>query len=104
MPSKERRGKWQPFDALEGYKHSLREAEQERERIPRPTLLPDKIEEMNRNLQLALAEEKTLKITYYRDGYLHKVEGKVEKLDPVTNKIKIRGIGIKLRDIIDIED
>lgn len=104
MPSKERRGKWQVFDALEGFKHSLKEAESERERIPRPTLLPDKIEEMNRIMQNALAEEKTLKITYYRDGYLNKAEGKIEKFDPAVNKIKIRGVGIKLRDIIDIEE
>ena len=33
MPSKERRGKWQAFDALEGFKHSLKEAES-KGRIP----------------------------------------------------------------------
>ncbi|HEY8395954.1 MAG TPA: YolD-like family protein [Bacilli bacterium] len=104
MPSKERRGKWQAFDALEGYKYSLKEADIERERIPRPTLMPDKIEELNRVLQNALAEDKDVKITYYRDGYLNKVEGKIDRLDPEVNKIKVRGIGIKLRDIIDIEE
>jgi DNA-binding winged helix-turn-helix (wHTH) protein len=104
MPSKERRGKWQPYDALEGYKNSLREAEYEKGKISRPALLPDKIEEMNRILQIAYSENRDLIITYYRDGYLHKIEGIVERIDQINGKIKIRSVSIKLRDIIDIEE
>ena len=47
MPNKERRGKWQPFDALEGYQRSLRQVEYERKKIPKPVLSEDALEELN---------------------------------------------------------
>jgi hypothetical protein len=104
MPSKERRGKWQAYDALEGYKQSLWEAEAEREKIEKPVLLPDKVEEMDRILNSAWEEARELKITYYQAGRLLKIAGRVERIDLAAKRITVGGISLKLKDIIDIEE
>jgi hypothetical protein len=104
MPSKQRQGKWQPYDALVGFQQSLRNAEFEQEKIPKPVLLPDQAEELNFRLFDAYDSQKQIIATYYQNGYLYKLEGKIQRIDPITREIKINNQKVKLNEIVDIEE
>lgn len=102
MPSKERQGKWQPFDALEGYKTSLRNVEYEKTKIPKPILLPDELEQLNYRLIHAIEENKTIKVIYYKDGFNYEIEGEVTKVNNISKEITINDQTIKLNCINNI--
>jgi hypothetical protein len=102
MPNKQRQGKWQPYDALIGFQQSLRNAEFEQEKIPKPVLFPDQAEELNFRLVNACDAQKQIRITYYQSGHLYQLEGRPEKLDSVARELKIKNQKIKLNDIVDI--
>ena len=61
MQNKDRKGKWQPFDALEGYKTSLREVELNKQKIEKPILFSDELELLNEKLTTAYNEKTYIK-------------------------------------------
>jgi len=103
MPSKERQGKWQPFDALSGYQNSLRKVEHEKGKISKPVLLPDALEELNEKLVSAINNNDSVVISYYENGYINEIEGFISKVDTVYKEIVISSIKIKLNSIQDIK-
>lgn len=102
MPNKERRGKWQPFDALEGYQRSLRQVEYERKKIPKPVLSEDALEELNDLIIYALESQKEVVVDYYQDGYRHFCEGFIKDINPIEGRIKIDNKVIKLNYLLKI--
>lgn len=96
----DRKGKWQPFDALEGYKDKLKEVEINKEKIDKPILIEDKILEINNILKNYKNE--FVCIVYYNNGFLYKEEGFL-KIDYNNNYLKINDtIKINFNDIINI--
>lgn len=108
MQSNDRKGKWQPFDALDGYGASLRKVEYEKGKIEKPILFPDELESLNYKLASAFSENKEIEIEYYNKGYLEKIVGVVSKIDLVNKEIIIKtneGLKrLKLNLIINIEE
>lgn len=102
MRNKERKGKWQPFDALSGFHESLEVVNYQQEKVARPTLSADKKEQINDNLTIALEQNYDIIIQYYFDGYIYSLEGKIEKVDVVNQAIKINNKTINLFNIVDI--
>lgn len=108
MQSKERKGKWQPFDALEGYSDALRKVEKEKEKCEKPILLNDKLEELNEKLLSSFEAKREIEIEYYNRGYLENLVGVVCKIDYINKEIVINQEDgkkkLKINLIIDIKE
>lgn len=108
MQNKDRRGKWQPFDALEGYSSSLRDVEHKKQKIDKPVLFPDELELLNEKLTHAYNEKLMVTIEYYKNGYLEYTSGIIKKIDLVNKEIIVSvdklSKKIKLNMITKIEE
>ena len=104
MPSKERKGKWQPYDALEGYKATLRQVDYEKGKVEKPILMPDALEELNEQLNEAINNHKDIKVSYYKNGYIYDIEGVITRIDPINKEIIIGLNKIKVNTIYSISD
>lgn len=102
--NKERKGKWQPFDGLEGYKKSIRSVVTEREKKPKPVLLPDELEILNEKLNAAITQNAEITVSYYQGGYIRSVFGKITKVDAVNKEIAVGPEKIKISMITKIDD
>jgi len=100
MQNKERKGKWQPFDALEGYRNALGQTEKEVFKKEKPQIMPDKAEEINETLKKAYKEKNQIKIEYYNKGYTSYIKGIIIKVDFISKKIIFSEETIYLKDII----
>ena len=104
MPSNLRKGKWQPFDALEGYKTSLRNIEKEKDKIEKPIIYPDHLEEMNEVLLSSFDEEKEVIVSFFKGGYIYDVSGYITNIDNNNHQIIINNKNkVKLSSITDIK-
>ncbi len=102
--NKGRKGKWQPFDGLEGYKNSIRSVVTEREKIPKPVLLPDELEILNEKLKAAISQNAEVTVSYYQGGSIRAVFGKITKVEAVNKEITVGSEKIKIAMITKISD
>lgn len=106
MPNKnksnERKGKWQPFDGLEGYQRSLRQVEYEKNKKPKPVLSEDALEELNEKLIYALDNKQEVTVEYYQDGYCYCLTGIIEEVNTPYGNLKIDSKILKLNSILKI--
>lgn len=100
--NKERKGKWQPFDGLEGYKKSIRGVVAEREKKQKPVLLPDELEILNEKLNAAISQNAEVTVSYYQGGYIKSAFGKISKVDAVNKEITVGSERIKMAMITKI--
>lgn len=104
MPNKNRQGKWQPFDALEGFQTAIRQVDSEKAKVPKPILFPDELEELNNQLINVFENQTAIKIIYYHNGYYKELEGIVNKIDAIQKEIIIDNQRLKIDAIIKIID
>ncbi|MCK9471473.1 MAG: YolD-like family protein [Bacilli bacterium] len=108
MQNNGRKGKWQPFDALEGYGASLRKVEHEKGKIEKPVLFPDELELLNEQLASAFENKKEVTIEYYKSGYLEVIVGYISKIDLIYKEILVKlesgSRKLKFNQIIKIEE
>lgn len=72
---------YQPFDALEGFREAISDANFEYEKSKRPTLSEDQVNEINYKLIDAIQNESSITVKYYKNGYFYLHEGIVSKID-----------------------
>ncbi len=87
MPNNDRKGKWQSFDALTGFGDSIQKAKKEQEKIKKPVLFPDELEEQERKLALALNSKEIITIEIFNRGYIEQYCGIIKKVDITTKEI-----------------
>lgn len=97
-----RKGKWQPFDALSGYREKLDEVNYEKEKKQRPVLSAEYFEELNLKLQQAILDQTEVCIKYYQDGYIYSIYGIISKVDPVYKTLTVNNQKISLLMITEI--
>jgi hypothetical protein len=102
MPNNGRKGKWQPFDGLEGYQSALDHVDQEKGKAEKPILFPDELEELDRKMMLAINENREVEITYYQNGYFYTIAGKIENADSIGKAITVSGKTVKINTIQNI--
>ena len=82
MNSGERGGvKYQPFDALRGFKEAILNADYEHGKRKMPELSEDQAELINKKLIESLNRKSEIEITYYKDGYFYKHKGILKRVD-----------------------
>ncbi|MDD3191248.1 MAG: YolD-like family protein [Bacilli bacterium] len=100
MPNKERKGKWLPFDALEGYQQSLRMMEKEKSKKVKPVLAEDCLDEINELISKAVTEQLELEFEVFHDGELDKIKGKINKVDCTYRYLIVNSAKINFHDIV----
>ncbi|WP_025725233.1 YolD-like family protein [Acholeplasma granularum] len=96
--------KWAPFDALNGFHEAISNYKYQKNKIEKPILLEDKLEQMDMILKDAVLEYKEIEIKYYEDGYIKNIFGFIRKLDIIYKNIILdNGIKILLENITNIE-
>ncbi|MGD9886659.1 MAG: YolD-like family protein [Bacilli bacterium] len=104
MPNNERKGKWQPFDGLDGFKRHINNVEQERNRQQKPVLMPDELELLNEKLCNALCSQNEVEVVYFQAGYFCKTRGEITKVDAVFKEIMVGEKKVKISAITQIID
>ncbi len=96
--------KWAPFDALVGYHSLLKELRYRMNRQQKPVLSDDQYQNLNQLLSVAINTACLVQISYFDDGYIQTVTGRVQKLDFIHHRIILEGrFMVGANDIIDIE-
>ncbi|MBN3490821.1 YolD-like family protein [Acholeplasma equirhinis] len=95
--------KWQPFDGLAGFHEILARIRYNQGKIPKPVLLDDKVDEINRELEDALNNHKMVLIKHFEDGYIYPYEGYIFKVDTIKQHIILTSKErFKMEDIVDL--
>lgn len=94
---------------LPEYVQSLRELEMENLKVKQPVLDEQQYEELNREIFDALAENKRLQFSYYSNGAIKIVAGKISFLDDFKMEIHIvdqdsNTTILKIKQIVRIEE
>ncbi len=103
MQNDKRKGKWMPFDSLDGHRRSLRDAEKELEKEPFPILSDDEIDELNFIINQALIEKTKVRIEFFSDGKRILKEGYIKKVDTSNNVLLLDNYKITLSLIVNIK-
>ena len=95
--------KWNAFNALLAHGSSVNKMMLKRKRITKPVLSVDQIEDLNIKITEAVEEDCSIKIAFYKAGYVLLAEGKILRLDLINRLIVFPDIKIRLDDILQIE-
>lgn len=75
--------KWQPFATLPEQFETIQQYLIDQNKIDRPTLSDDQLNELNLQLQQALHTEQHITIEYYQSGWLEHITLKIKNIDMV---------------------
>ena len=101
MDISNRAKQFMPFAALKGLPEAL--AAKEHIVVPKPVLSEDKMEELDRKLQL-LERGKMAAIVYYHEDEYLKTTGIVARIDADSRLLQIVNTKISFEDILDIQE
>ncbi|MGN5882488.1 YolD-like family protein [Staphylococcus simulans] len=99
--------KWAPFATLPEQFERLHQYAVDQTKIERPILSEDQINELNQQIHIAFQEQCTIKIRYFRDGWIRTLEmvpKKIDYLDQllIGSTLKQQHIQLSLLDIVQI--
>lgn len=87
MPKGRKMVKWMPFASLPEQFQGIREIIQEQNKITKPLLDQQQLEEIGRILNQSLCREEEIHISYYRQGYIHHEMVTVIKINQYTREV-----------------
>ncbi|ATD29732.1 hypothetical protein BHM04_00325 [Macrococcus sp. IME1552] len=73
--------KWAPFATMPQQFADVRRQIENQNKVERPELSEDRMQEINETLHIALAKHQDVTIEYYMDGYIQSVDMTIEKID-----------------------
>ena len=92
--------KWAPFASLIEQSICLEEMRYQKNKIEKPKISSERANKIN--AILTNYQKEIVTITYFYDGYLYHIKGKIERIDTNRRIIKIEGGNIPFSEIIDI--
>ena len=95
--------KWMPFNALLEQSDYLKELLYGKTRKEMPVLSPDQESDLNYQLEVAYLFNSQITISYFEEGIILKVTGRITKTDFYNKLIFINEIEISARRIINID-
>jgi DNA-binding winged helix-turn-helix (wHTH) protein len=94
--------KWIPYKSLIEQDEELKKWRINRDKVDKPVLLEDKINEINESLMNYHNQE--IIATYFNNGYIIKVKGIIKKIDQYDQSLLVEDTKIPLRDLLDINN
>lgn len=79
--------KWLPFASLPEQFKGIREMIEEQNKIQKPILDPQQVEEIGQAIQHSLRSEEEIHISYYRNGAIHHEMVTVTKVDTYKKEV-----------------
>ena len=95
--------KWAPFSSLIEQATCLEQMRYERNKIDKPVLSDDQMEKINYILQ-TYKRGQTVKIKFYKDGYLYVIETQIKRIDLENRCLILTKEKLKFENIIDIDN
>lgn len=95
--------KWAPFDGLAGFNDLYNELKYRLNKQNEPLLSEEQLYYMDFNLKEALYEKKEVCLSYYKNGYINNLYGKITKIDPLQLRIYLDGIPLNIKQITNLE-
>ena len=97
--------KWSPFDGLAGFNDLFTELRNRLTKMDKPTLLEDRLEELDQKLKAALEHNAYTLFEYFNDGHIRYVEGYILKIDTIHHLVWLYDKQkIAITDILDIHE
>ncbi|WP_414042398.1 YolD-like family protein [Macrococcus animalis] len=73
--------KWAPFATMPQQFADVKRQIENQNKVERPELSEDRMQEINETLHIALAKQQDVTIEYYSNGYIHSIGMTIEKID-----------------------
>ena len=94
--------KWAPYSSLIEQATCLEEMKYQRNKISKPVISDDRIETINYVLQ-SYRKGQIVKIKFFHDGYLYKIETTIRRIDLENNILVLENGKLKFENLIDID-
>lgn len=96
--------KWMPFDALSGYQKLINKLVLKEEKIKRPILMEDKLNELDYILKEAINFNLEIEVKYYENGFIKTSVGTINNIDIINKKVTIsNSLELYVKNILDIK-
>ena len=92
--------KWAPYQSLIEQATSLARMRHARKKVEKPQIAQERAEEIN-NL-LCHYQQEEVDAYYWQDGFMHHALGIIEKIDPVFRFLKIDGLTIPFKNLVNL--
>lgn len=93
--------KWQPFNALEQFSEYINKTYSEHNKIEKPLLSDEQIEDLNE--KLSSYNHDLVFITHFNNGYINKIQGIITKIDIQNQTLTIDKTRIHLSNLLKLE-
>ena len=93
--------KWLPYQSLTEQATILARMRYEKNKIPRPHISSDRAKEINEILVSYHGEPLLAK--YYEDGYLHRLQGIITRIDALAKFLLFGDKRIEFKNLIDLQ-
>ncbi len=95
--------KWQPFESLVSSKQVINNLVWEKSKIAKPILSEEEIAILEEKIIDAYYSKETIMLSYYQNGFIKKIKGKIIKIDHIYKMIYLSShLKIFFNQIIDI--
>lgn len=94
--------KWAPYKSLPEQEEFLTELDKNEKKVNKPTLMDDKLNELD-DILSKIDSKKEVSIIYYEEGIIKKIDTFIKKVDEITLEIKLKNKkSVKLENVLDI--
>lgn len=94
--------KWLPFKSLSNQYKILDDHKREAEKVTKPELSEDEIEDMN-NLLVSLNRGDRISVTYFDDGRILTLIDDFRRADPLERKLFLSKCGISFDSLLNLK-
>ncbi len=94
--------KWQPFNSLFSSNEVLQTLSYEKTKQDIPILSEEEIKELEEKIIEAYYTEETIILSYYKNGYIKKITGKIKKIDQVSKIVYLNNLKLLFKQILSI--
>lgn len=95
--------KWAPFNSVINNKYIINSLIKEKSRISQPILSNEEMLEIEEKIINAYYSKSYVTITYYQNGYLENIAGKIKKIDKIYKIIYLEKTSLFFKQIMNIK-
>lgn len=96
--------KWQPFNSVINNKEVINSLLKEKSKKAKPIMSEEEINLLEEKIINCYYTQSEVSLTYYKNGYLLNIKGKIKKIDQVYKMIYIKTQKLLFNQIIMIEE